>query len=75
MDPTEKQQNECKVQKLIFTMNKITYKWITMLNDIKTIDVPEKDLLKCSVQRGDGRFNRTNCKELEGKTVFITEMK
>ena len=30
--------------------------------------VPEKELLKCSVQRGDVLFNRTNSKELVGKT-------
>jgi type I restriction enzyme S subunit len=55
-------------QYLYLRMNNITYSGELVLNDIKTIDVPEKELLKCSVQRGDVLFNRTNSKELVGKT-------
>lgn len=38
------------------------------MTDIKQIDVPESELPKCTVKRGDVLFNRTNSKELVGKT-------
>ena len=49
-------------------MNNITYSGELDLSDIKQIDVPESELPKCTVQRGDVLFNRTNSKELVGKT-------
>lgn len=49
-------------------MNNITYKGDLDLSDIKTIDIPDSELLKCSVRKGDVLFNRTNSKELVGKT-------
>lgn len=49
-------------------MNNITYNGELDLTDIKQIDVPESELPKCTVQRGDVLFNRTNSKELVGKT-------
>ena len=49
-------------------MNNITYSGELDLTDIKQIDVPESELPKCTVQRGDVLFNRTNSKELVGKT-------
>lgn len=49
-------------------MNNITYGGELDLTDIKQIDVPESELPKCTVQRGDVLFNRTNSKELVGKT-------
>lgn len=49
-------------------MNNITYSGELDLSDIKQIDVPESELSKCTVQRGDVLFNRTNSKELVGKT-------
>jgi len=49
-------------------MNNITYSGELDLTEIKTIDIPEDELPKCSVQRGDVLFNRTNSKELVGKT-------
>ena len=49
-------------------MNNITYGGELDLTDTKTIDVPEDELPKCSVRRGDVLFNRTNSKELVGKT-------
>lgn len=49
-------------------MNNITYNGELDLSDIKYIDVPEKELPKCTVKRGDVLFNRTNSKELVGKT-------
>ena len=49
-------------------MNNITYAGELDLSDIKRINVPESELPKCTVRRGDVLFNRTNSKELVGKT-------
>ena len=49
-------------------MNNITYGGELDLTDTKTIDVPDDELDKCTVRRGDLLFNRTNSKELVGKT-------
>jgi len=49
-------------------MNNITYGGELDLTDTKRIDVPENELPKCTVRRGDVLFNRTNSKELVGKT-------
>ncbi len=49
-------------------MNNITYDGELDLTDIKRIDVPDNELRKCTVHRGDVLFNRTNSKELVGKT-------
>ena len=49
-------------------MNNITYGGELDLTDTKTIDIPDEELEKCMVRRGDLLFNRTNSKELVGKT-------
>jgi type I restriction enzyme S subunit len=49
-------------------MNNITYSGELDLSDTKRIDVPENELEKCTVRYGDVLFNRTNSKELVGKT-------
>jgi len=49
-------------------MNNITYNGELDLTDTKTIDIPDEELDKCAVRRGDLLFNRTNSKELVGKT-------
>jgi len=49
-------------------MNNITYGGELDISDVKRIDVPENELDKCTVRRGDVLFNRTNSKELVGKT-------
>ena len=49
-------------------MNNITYGGELDLSEIKRIDIPDNELDKCTVQRGDVLFNRTNSKELVGKT-------
>ena len=49
-------------------MNNITYGGELDLTDTKTIDIPDEELDKCAVRRGDLLFNRTNSKELVGKT-------
>ena len=53
-------------------MNNITYDGQLDLTDIKAIDVPDNELPKCSVKYGDVLFNRTNSKELVGKTCVYT---
>ena len=52
-------------------MNNLTYNGYLDLTDIKSIDVPEKDLDKYIVRKGDILFNRTNSKELVGKTALF----
>ena len=49
-------------------MNNITYGGELDLSDVKRIDIPDNELEKCTVRRGDVLFNRTNSKELVGKT-------
>ena len=49
-------------------MNNITYSGELDLTDTKTIDIPDEELDKCTVRRGDLLFNRTNSKEKVGKT-------
>ncbi len=52
-------------------MNNLTYNGYLDLTDIKSIDIPEKDLDKYTVRKGDILFNRTNSKELVGKTALF----
>ena len=52
-------------------MNNLTYNGYLDLIDLKYIDVPDKDLEKCIVRKGDILFNRTNSKELVGKTALF----
>ncbi len=49
-------------------MNNITYGGELDLTDIKRITVSEKELSGCLVKKGDVLFNRTNSRELVGKT-------
>ena len=52
-------------------MNNITYSGELDLTNLKYINVAEKDLEKYGTQKGDLLFNRTNSKELVGKTTVI----
>ena len=52
-------------------MNNLTYNGYLDLNDTKSIDVSEKDLDKYVVRKGDILFNRTNSKDLVGKTALF----
>ena len=54
-------------------MNNITYSGELDLTDVKTINIPDKELDKCTVQKGDLLFNRTNSKELVGKTCVYNK--
>jgi len=49
-------------------MNNITYDGELDLTDTKRIDVPDKELEGCLVCSGDVLFNRTNSRDLVGKT-------
>jgi len=49
-------------------MNNITYEGYMDYGDLKYIDLVEKDKPKYLVKKGDLLFNRTNSKELVGKT-------
>jgi len=49
-------------------MNNITYGGQLDLTGLKYIDIPDSEEEKCVVQKGDVLFNRTNSKELVGKT-------
>lgn len=52
-------------------MNNITYDGQLDLSDLKYIDIQNNDLEKCIVRNGDVLFNRTNSKELVGKTCVF----
>lgn len=55
-------------------MNNITYNGKLDLSDLKYIDIPKKELDKCTTRNGDILFNRTNSRELVGKTcVYNTD--
>lgn len=55
-------------------MNNITYDGEMDYSDIKYIDLPDYEAEKYFVRKGDVLFNRTNSKELVGKTaVFKNE--
>ena len=56
-------------------MNNITYSGELDLTDIKTINIPDEELEKCTVRKGDLLFNRTNSKELVGKTCVYNRDK
>lgn len=52
-------------------MGNITYDGHLDLKDLKYIDIPDSELDKCIVKKGDVLFNRTNSKELVGKTCVF----
>ena len=52
-------------------MNNITYEGELDLSNIKTIDISDDELPKCSVRKGDILFNRTNSIDLCGKTCLF----
>jgi len=54
-------------------MNNVTYEGTWDLSDLKYIDLPEKDQPKYLARKGDILFNRTNSKELVGKTAVFQE--
>ena len=54
-------------------MNNITNDGFLDVSHYKKISLPEKELEKCLVKRGDIIFNRTNSRELVGKSCVFTE--
>lgn len=52
-------------------MNNLTYDGHLDLSDMKYIDIPENEIEKCIVRKGDVLFNRTNSIELVGKTCVF----
>jgi len=52
-------------------MNNITYSGHLDTADLKHIDMPDTELEKYIVRKGDVLFNRTNSKELVGKTCVF----
>lgn len=52
-------------------MGNITYDGHLDLSDLKYIDIPDNEVDKCIVRKGDVLFNRTNSKELVGKTCVF----
>lgn len=51
-------------------MNNITYEGHLDTSNLKQIDIPQNEYEKCVVKYGDILFNRTNSKELVGKTCI-----
>ncbi|MDD4591746.1 MAG: restriction endonuclease subunit S [Parabacteroides sp.] len=54
-------------------MNNITYSGYLDLTDLKYIDIRDKDKEKYLVKKNDLLFNRTNSKELVGKSAIYTK--
>lgn len=52
-------------------MNNLTSEGHLNLNDLKYIDIPDDEIEKCVVRKGDVLFNRTNSIELVGKTAVF----
>ncbi|EAR2105291.1 restriction endonuclease subunit S [Salmonella enterica] len=57
----------------VLRMGNITYQGGWDFTDFKYLDLSEKDKDKFLVQKGDLLFNRTNSKELVGKTAIYEE--
>ena len=52
-------------------MCNLSYDGYLDLTDLKRIDIPEDEVEKCIVRKGDILFNRTNSMELIGKTCMF----
>ena len=52
-------------------MNNLTSDGYIDLNNLKRIDIPDEEVEKCIVRKGDILFNRTNSVELVGKTALF----
>ncbi|AKR12472.1 hypothetical protein AC241_27320 (plasmid) [Bacillus thuringiensis] len=66
---TSSKANEGVGEFPILRMNNITYKGGWDFSNLKYIDLDEKEQKKYLVHKGDLLFNRTNSKELVGKTA------
>jgi len=70
---TSKKANENMGEFPYLRMNNLTYKGYMDFSNLKYIDLDEKERDKYLVQEGDLLFNRTNSKELVGKTAVFAE--
>ena len=52
-------------------MGNLTYEGSIDLTDTKRIDIPDNEIEKCIVRKGDVLFNRTNSLDLVGKTCLF----
>jgi len=68
---TSKKSDKEKGKYPILRMNNITYNGFIDLNDLKYIDLNENEQSKYFVNKNDLLFNRTNSKELVGKTAVF----
>ena len=66
---TSTKANENEGEYAVLRMNNITYRGNWDLRALKYIDLDEKDRKKYLVYKGEVLFNRTNSKELVGKTA------
>jgi type I restriction enzyme S subunit len=66
---TSKKASEDTGKYHILRMNNITYEGHWDLTDLKYVDLDEKEVEKYLVHKGELLFNRTNSKELVGKTA------
>lgn len=69
---SEKASTE-KLQFPVLRMNNLTYQGNMDFTDLKYIELSDKDQKKFLVQEGEMLFNRTNSKELVGKTAVFKE--
>jgi type I restriction enzyme S subunit len=56
----------------VIRMNNIDFSGFLELDDLKYAPIPDEDLRRLKLQEGDILFNRTNSKELVGKTALWT---
>ena len=70
---TSNKANEKSGKYKIIRMCNITYNGQLDFSDMKYIDLPEKEKKKYLVYKGEVLFNRTNSKELVGKTAVFKE--
>lgn len=70
---TSKKASTEKLSYPILRMNNITYNGEIDLNDLKYVDLSDSEKEKYLVYKGDLLFNRTNSKELVGKTAVFKE--
>lgn len=70
---TSKKANESTGTYPVLRMGNITYNGFWDLSDLKYIDLNEKEVEKYLVYKGELLFNRTNSKELVGKTAVYRE--
>lgn len=57
----------------VLRMGNLTYDGRLDLTDLKHVELPSKDFAKFTTRPGDILFNRTNSKDLVGKTAVIWE--